>query len=359
MHFSQTDMEILRLCAWCKDLPTRKTENLPAEIINLVHFDFLRLTRSKKSYRLTPLGYEALQRAGFDYEPDSTYRTDERIVTRRLQDAEIALFFRRFGADIFVDTPHAEKRRDYYISASALRNANNNSLVRNTQMLGFYYTDETMFVPYYVTKDDIGLYANVEMRSIFDQTIRCGRRPFVIFSGAGYLSEIAEIVMTERCRNEKQTYDSYTEAFEKFECPVAIIPMNEIGIRTMEILKLKDYRTQIAKAVLGEDYLPPNSEHTDAISKSTGENYIVGIDCNIPRMKRAMELDTGAPNIIAFDYQVNTISKYCWGEVHTIDIAEVERVFRLHRKTERKSDKAFQTKDGSYVRVPTEHMKTR
>lgn len=359
MYFSQTDMEILRLCAWCKDLPTRKTENLPEEIVNLVHFEFLRLTRSKKSYRLTPLGYDVLQRAGFDYEPDSTYRTDEHIVTRRLQDAEIALFFRRFGADVFADTPRAEKRKDFYISAYALRNSGNHSLLRNTQMLGLYYTDDTMFVPYYVTKGDIGLYTNVEMRSIFSQTIRCGRSPFIIFSGSGSLSEIAEIVMTERCRNEKQTYDTYTEAFEKFECPAAIIPMNGNGIRTMEVLKLKNYRTQIAKAVLGEDYLPPKSEHTDAISKSTGENYIVGIDCNIPRMKKAMTLDSGAPNIIAFDYQVNTINKYCWGDVHEIDIAEVERVFRLRRKTERENDDTFQTKDGNCVQVPTEHMKTR
>ena len=101
------------------------------------------------------------------------------------------------------------------------------------------------------------------------------------------------------------------------------------------------------------------SPRLHAINKSTGENYIVGIDCNISRMKRAMELDTGAPNIIAFDYQVNTINKYCWGEVHKIDIAEVERVFRLHRKTERKNDKAFQTKDGNYVQVPTEHLRNR
>ncbi len=157
---------------------------------------------------------------------------------------------------------------------------------------------------------------------------------------------------------KKQTYDTYAESFEKFECPIVIIPMNENGIRTLEVLKLKDYRTQIAKAVLGQDYLPTQNDYTDAISKSTGENYIVGIDCNIPRMKKAMELNTGAPNIIAFDYQVNTINKYCRGDVYEIDISEVERVFRPHRKIERKNDKAFQIKDGDYVQVPTEHIRT-
>ncbi|MBQ8202739.1 MAG: hypothetical protein IJZ75_00460 [Clostridia bacterium] len=360
MLFTRAEMEILRLCAWCMELPTRKTENLRAETVDeLVWCGLLRVSRNKLSYRLTPYGYETLQKAGFEYSMDNAYRTDEHIVVRRHQGAEMALFFNRFGADVFVDTPRAERRKDFYVSAYSIRSASKGALLNNTQMIGFYYSGETMFVPYYVTKDDLGIYANVEQRNFNMQQVICGRKPFVVYTGANSLIEIAENVMTERCRNKKQTYNTYAEAFEKFECPIAIIPMNENGIRTMEVLKLKDYRTQIAKAVLGEDYLPPKSEHTDAISKSTGENYIVGIDCNIPRMKKAMELDTRAPNIIAFDYQVNTINKYCWGDVHEIDIAEVERVFRLRRKTEMKNDKAFQTKDGNYVQVPTEHMKTR
>ena len=106
---------------------------------------------------------------------------------------------------------------------------------------------------------------------------------------------------------------------------------------------------------MGEDYLPPRNEHTDAINKRTGENYIVGIDCNIPRMKKAMELDTGAPNIIALDYQVDTIEKYCWGEVRTISIDEVERVFWLSRKHEINKMEPYKTLNGKYVNVYVNH----
>lgn len=352
MLFTRAEMEILRLCAWCKELPTLKSENLPAETIEeLVWCGLLRVSRNKLSYRLTPYGYETLQKAGFKCSIDNAYRTEEHIVKHRHQGAEIALFFNRFGADVFVDTPRAERRKDFYVSAYSIRSASDGALLNNTQMIGFYHSDETMFVPYYVTKDDLGIYANVEQRNFNMQPIICGRKPFVVYTGANSLIEIAETVTTERCRNKKQTYNTYAEAFEKFECPVAMIPMNEDGIRTMEVLKLKDYRTQIAKAVLGDDYLPPKNEHTDAINKSTGENYIVGIDCNIPRMKKAMALDTGAPNIIAFDYQVSAINKYCWGDVRTISIDEVERVFRLSRKLETNKSEPFKTKSGKYVNV--------
>ena len=358
MLLTRAEMEILRLCAWCKELPTHKSENLPAETINeLSECGFLRVTRNKLSYRLTPLGYEVLQNAGYDCYTDTAYRTDEHIIARRHQGAEMALFFNRFGADVFVNMPRAETRKDFFVSAYSMRTATKNALLNMTQLIGLYYSGETMFVCYYVSEEANGIYDNVEQRNFNMKTVTCGRTPFVIYTGANSLLEIADIVMTERCRNEKQTYDTYVESFDKFKCPTAIIPMNEDGIRTLEVLKLKDYRTQIAKAVLGEDYLPPQNNYTDAVSKSSGESYIVGIDCNIPRIRKPMELATSTPNIIAFDYQVDTIEKYCWGDVHTISIDEVERVFRLSRKCETNKSEPFKTKSGNYVDVNIKSLK--
>ena len=108
---------------------------------------------------------------------------------------------------------------------------------------------------------------------------------------------------------------------------------------------------------MGEDYLPPQNNYTNAISKSSGESYIVGIDCNIPLMRKPMELATSTPNIIAFDYQVSTIEKYCWGDVHTISIDEVEWVFRLTRKREINKREPFKTKSGNYVDVNIKSLK--
>ena len=62
-------------------------------------------------------------------------------------------------------------------------------------------------------------------------------------------------------------------------------------------------------------------------------------------------------NIIAFDYQVDTIEKYCWGDVHTISIDEVERVYRLSRQHEINKSEPFKTKSGKYVDINTKCLK--
>ena len=60
---------------------------------------------------------------------------------------------------------------------------------------------------------------------------------------------------------------------------------------------------------------------------------------------------------MSFDYQVSTIDKYCRGDVHTISIDEVERVFRLSRKCETNKSEPFKTKSGNYVDVNIKSLK--
>ena len=194
-------------------------------------------------------------------------------------------------------------------------------------------------------------------RTIFSNSISGNRNPIVIFSGEGTFSEITQIVLAQKQKTEKQTFDTYAESLDKFLCPVAVIPMNEDGIRTLEILKMKNYRMKIAKAILGEDYLPPQSEHFDGIHRKTGEKYIISIDGNVHRIQKAFSLDSGAPNIICFDYQVETINKLCWCDVHTIEIAEVERVFSMRRKEAADKSIPFKTKYGKFVDVNIKSLK--
>ncbi len=136
MLFSKAEMEILRLCAWCKELPRHKSENLPAEIVSsLLDAKLMRVTRNKLSYRLTPAAYEVLQKAGFVYTQDASYRTDESIIARRLRGAEIALFFQRYGVDVFAQTPPAKRQGRIYLAAYALRQ-DPQKLLWYTQMKG-------------------------------------------------------------------------------------------------------------------------------------------------------------------------------------------------------------------------------
>lgn len=287
MLFSKAEMEILRLCAWCKELPRRKSENLPAEIVSsLLEAKLIRVTRNKLSYRLTPAAYEVLQKAGFDYVLDPSYRTDESIIARRLRGAEIALFFQRYGVDVFAQTPPAKKQGRIYLAAYALRQEPQ-KLLWYTQMKGFYYTGDYMFIPYYVVPDNKGIYTNNEQREFMSQDILMGRKPFVIFTGNGVLEGIVDGIMTPKERSQKQTYDTFAEAFDLFGCPTAVIPLDENGMRTLEVLQIPNYRQKLVQALLGDNYAPPINESFDALNKQTGQNYVLGFDCNIPRLQRA------------------------------------------------------------------------
>lgn len=357
MLFTKAEMEILRLCAWCKELPRRKSENLPAEIVSsLLEAKLIRVTRNKLSYRLTPAAYEVLKRAGFDYALDPSYRTDESIIARRLRGAEIALFFQRYGVDVFAQTPPAKKQDCVYLAAYALRQEPQ-KLLWYTQMKGFYYTGDYVFIPYYVVPDNKGIYMNNEQREFMSKDILVGRKPFVIFTGNGILEEIVDGIMTPKERNQKQTYDTFAEAFDLFACPTAVIPLDENGMRTLEVLQIPNYRQKLVQALLGDNYAPPINESFDALNKQTSQNYVLGFDCNIPRLQRAyrQSIDNQV-HIVCFGYQKAVIEKYCWADVHACDLAEVERVFRLPRISDRRSNEPFKAKGGKYIDVPPKKL---
>ena len=66
MIFTRAEIDVLRLAAWCKDLPAAGIDILPGETIRLLlALGLLRQSRCGLSYRPTPAGYSLLREAGF------------------------------------------------------------------------------------------------------------------------------------------------------------------------------------------------------------------------------------------------------------------------------------------------------
>ena len=109
MILSKAEIDILRLCAWCNDLPVTGCRNIPADTLDwLLALSLIRLTRQKSSYRITPIGLELLQKAGYRMEADGQYRSGA-VLERRFRTAEIASFFWRMGVDVFGEAPPTER----------------------------------------------------------------------------------------------------------------------------------------------------------------------------------------------------------------------------------------------------------
>lgn len=353
MKFDIAEIEVLALCAWCRDLPVHGCRNIPAKIINdLLELRLIRQSKNKTGYRCTPEAYELLHQAEMEFTQDKCYRTNADALTRRMQMAEITSFFWRYGADVFLDSPPAETENNVFLPSFALRRDKHANILGGTKLTGFYYAKDTVFIPYYIAENNNGIYPEVEQRTFRSETLLCGRRPHIIYTGKGDLQEIIKVVSHKKERSRKSTTVYYKDAMDKFACPVALVPLTEDGMRQLRILSVPDYRQRLVKNILGNDYLPPTSTQSDGRNKT--ENIIIGIDCNILRFENAVK-SKKPTKIFVLPFQAETVQRMVHGtkaKCYVINLQETEEFLGLPNSLPEINDKPFQTGKGEYIHVP-------
>ena len=353
MHFDKAEIEVLRLCAWCKNIPANGCRNIPAEILeSLVHYELIRLSKNGLAYRCTPEGFAILQGAEIPYLMDKDYRSSGRKLERRLQMAEITSFFWRFGADVFAEAPPAEKQVNSFLPAFVLRRQQHADILGGSKMAGFYYANNTLFVSYFLSPSCGGIYPDAEQRIFRSDLILQGKVPHVIYTGDGNLTDLIKTVLNEKTLSHKATTTYYKDAMDQFNCPVAIVPMDEGGMRQLRILSIPDYRQRLMKNLLGEDYLPPTSSLFDGRTKS--ENFIIGFDCNILRFENAVK-SKKPTGIFVLPSQEDYVAELVDGtnaKCFVIKFEDAEKYFGLPHELPAIDRTTFQTGKGGYVDVP-------
>lgn len=358
MIFTCAEIYVLRLAAWCKDLPVAGTDILPGETIRLLlALGLLRQSRCGLSYRPTPAGYSLLREAGFTYAADKQYRGAGPALARRLGTASVVSFLWRYGADVFRASPGAEPGVPAFLPSFALRRKAGANVLGGTRMAGFLYTENTAFVPYYVTPESEGLYAGVEQRTFRSESLLCGRTPFVLYTGAGSLEQVLETVTAPRSRKEKSTTDAYPDALDKFGCPAGILPLNEDGLRQLRIMTVPGYRLKLLHGLLGKDFLPPEGQQSDGHSKSSGEDFLIGIDCHIKRFESISESREGTTaHIILLSTQTAAVQEVLKGRsavLHPITIELAEQILGLPSLLPEPDQSPFQTGKGRVLYAPS------
>ena len=174
-----------------------------------------------------------------------------------------------------------------FLPSFVFRRQKHSNILGITNLTGFYYAKDTVFIPYYIASENNGVYPEVEQRTFRSETLLSGRRPHIIYTGEGDLDKIIETVSYKKERSKKSTTVYYKDAMDKFNCPVALVPLTEDGMRQLRILSVPDYRQRLVKNILGIDYLPPTSAQSDGRNKT--DNFIIGIDCNILRFENALK----------------------------------------------------------------------
>lgn len=317
-----------------------------------MHLKLIRLSRNQLAYRCTPAGFSLLQGAEIPFVQDKDYRSSGSKLERRLQSAEITSFFWRYGADVFAEAPPAEKQDNIFVPSYVLRRQQHADILGGVKLIGFYYSADTVFIPYFIAEDNNGVFPEIEQRSFRADMLLQGKKPQVIYTGYGELNTLIETVSRkkERPKNAKAIY--YKDAMGMFHCPVAIVPMDEDGMRQLRILSVPDYRQRLMKNLLGESYLPPTSPLFDG--RTTSENYIIGFDCNILRLEKAVQSKMPT-NIFVLpsqrDYAVNLVEGTN-AKCFVIKFEDAENYFGLPHELPTIDRTPFQTGKGNYVDVP-------
>ena len=351
--FDKAEFEVLRLCAWCKDLPASGCRNIPADTLDtLVSLKLIRLSRNGLGYRCTPEGFTLLQGAEMSYQQDKTYRSNSDALTRRFQTAQITSFFWRYGANVFTQSPPAEMESNIFLPSFALRRQQHANILGGAKLTGFYYTKDSVFIPYFITEDNNGIFPDVEQRIFRADIFLQDRRPHILYTGDGNLEKIINTVSFCKERSAKATTVYYKDAMDRFACPVALVPLTTDGMRQLRILSVPDYRQRLVKNILGDSYLPPESPQSDGRNQS--EDFIIGIDCNILRFEKAIKSNKPT-NIFVLPFQAETIRQITDGtnaKCFYLNLEQTENYLGLSHDLPTIEHTPFQTGKGNYVNVP-------
>jgi hypothetical protein len=127
MVLATSDIELLRLAAWCKNLPSDISSRFGSQIFcqgeiqDMKRLGLLGLAKNKKSYRLWESGWQLLRYFGYDYHRDAGYRVDDQ---RRLEVARILLTFYRAGFDVFAERADDLAAPQIFLQSPAARRDN-------------------------------------------------------------------------------------------------------------------------------------------------------------------------------------------------------------------------------------------
>ena len=344
MLYTNTEIDLLRLCGWCKDLPVKSNSINKEDLSYLLMTGQLRESRNGISIRVTEKGRATLDNLGYRYEYDSKSRGAGAFLTRRLQTAELMLFLFQGKTDVFCASVPDRNNPPSFMPSFTLRREKNKNPLGTARFNGMLYLKNTAAAVYYISEHNDGLYPETERNTFTMNILTGGRKSAAAFTGAGELEEILRVMRQKSTRSNALPV---LDAARRLDCPVCIFPMSVNGARQMRIISVNDWRKEIAQHILKSKYSPPSRKWYDA-----EEKILVGIDMDIPRMETAAEYGV---HIILLDWQAEAAKEILRGRkavLHTISTKTAEEILKLPPELYLKTTEPYITEKGEYLSAP-------
>ncbi len=344
MIMTDAEISLLRLCAWCKDLPRYSRFLNERDFVPLLLTGLLYYSRNGQSIRITESGRGLLKGIGYVYAKDNTVRSIGSRLTKRLNTSDLMLFFFGGKTDVFCSSVPDRNSPLSFLPAFALRREKNKNPLGTARFNGMLYTKNAARAVYYITEENDGLYPDAE-RTVFTMNILTGgRKSAAAFTGNERIEKIIEY-SSRKTTNSRAL--PVLDAVRRLDCPVTFFPLSSNGARQMRIISVRDHRRIIAESILKSKYKPPEKNIYDAAGK-----ILVGIDMDIPRMEAAAEYGV---HIFLLDWQVNAVKEILRGKravLHPLGTETAEEILRLPPELYVKETKPYITEKGEFLSAP-------
>lgn len=305
MYLGNSDMELLRLAAWCKNLPSDMAGSFhtrvldPASIWLLDQAGLAMVTKNGRSIRLREKGWRFLQHLGVGYHKDNSYRSG---YGRRIEGARILLTFWRAGYEVFASTlGDLEGQRAFALSMAARRDAaRGGDIWGGAGFWGLGRIRDTIAACYHVTGHENTALSYRSEKAMLDKAAAILRTSgAMIFAGSGY-EKLARAIgnTTPAGTSGKSGRRTFAEIYRNAATPVYLLECSDTGALQLRIMAQEDYRKRLADVVL-QYYSPPPVGVTAAdgllwMRDEESLPWLLAVDMDVCRIDRTYRQAVGA-----------------------------------------------------------------
>jgi hypothetical protein len=288
MLISKAEMAVLRIVGLYMDAPAKMpTGTWGLALDSLQKFGYLKANRAGTSLRLTGAGAEILECAGLKTRTETRTQKEGRVLERRLQNTELALYLCNLGIDVFLAKMPKSTLEPAYLASAELRRQKSSNVLGMSKFLGLLYAPAETYAVYNVADAAEKFYPATD-EDVFTRELICANAPAkILYVSEQSLVEIAQAVVESPPAEKGKQSCTFFQAIERFNVPVSLLSFHKSESQ-MRIILTADYKQKLAKFMLDTGCSPVVADFVDA--KFAGGYFIVFIDFDVKRLEQALRV---------------------------------------------------------------------
>jgi hypothetical protein len=299
LYFAHSDIELLRLAGWCKNLPADISGMFDfqvftqADVKQLVRTGLINVT-SDGSIRLRDKGSRLIRHWGYHYHRDTKYRSGSE--TRRVEIARILLTFWRAGFQVYASTLEELGASQVFLSSMAARRDKSAGVWGGSVFWGLARFGQSVCSCYYagdIQEQRIN-YKN-ERFTLNKAAFRFSSREAMLFAGPDLTLMARAFRNNNRQKHsDKETDLTFPQIRETVNHSLYLLPFGNDGAAQLRIMCEQNYRERLASAY----FRAQNAEGSISaapigVTEADGMlggicPWLVAVDMDIARTDRAL-----------------------------------------------------------------------